>query len=126
MPKSPPKDRNFFLACYAVSLAQGESLRGQALRAATIKQYLTAACDILETRQCDYSCNPDPLGIILKALKSYDEIEDCRHMICDDMMHWLHKKSKKLNPDSIAYAIVDWIKLGRYGGFRKSEWCQGS
>ena len=126
MPISPAKERNFFLACYAVSLAQGESLRNQALRAATIAQYISAATDILDERKCDYSCDDDPLGIILKALASYDDIEDRRHMICDDMMHWLHEHTKNLDPDSIAAAIVDWIKLGRYTGFRKSEWCQKS
>ena len=71
MPHSLPQDRNFFLACYAVSLAQGESLRGQTLRAATIQHYLSAAGDILTDRECNYDCNTDPLGIILKALTSY-------------------------------------------------------
>ena len=126
MPRSPPEDRNFFLACYAVSLAQGESLRNQTLRAATIKQYISAAGELLAARDCDYNCDPNPLGTILKALTSYDDIEDRRHMICDDMMHWLHEHTQNLDEDSVAAAIVDWIKLGRYGGFRKGEWCQSS
>lgn len=40
-------------------------------------------------------------------------------MICDDMMHWLYKHSKNLDPESTTAAIIDWIKLGRYGGFSK-------
>ena len=127
MPNSPPRDRNYFLACYAVSLAQGESLRSQIIRGSTITLYLKAARELLDTRTgCSYECDEDPLKVILKALTDYDDMAKRKNMICDDMMHWLHKFSTRFDKDSATAAIIDWIKLGRYGGFRKEEWCQSS
>ena len=45
-------------------------------------------------------------------------------MITDDMTRWLIAEAAKEGPDSSTRAIVDWILLGRYSGFRASEWSQ--
>lgn len=126
MPSSPPCERNYFLACYAVSLAQGKNLRNQIIRGSTVSNYLSAACSLLDDRRLPYTCKDDYLGVILKSLKDYDEVQNRRHMICDGMMLWLDKEAKRYDVDSPFASIVDWIKLGRYGAFRKSEWCQSS
>lgn len=126
MPASPPCERNYFLACYAVSLAQGENLRNKIIRGSTISNYLTAVGSLLDDRELQYECKDDFLGTILKSLTDYDNVEERRHMICDDMMLWLHKEAQQCDIDSPFAATVDWIKLGRYGGFRKSEWCQST
>ena len=39
----PPEARNYFLACYAVSLVQGHTIKGTYIKYATVLQYMTQA-----------------------------------------------------------------------------------
>ena len=64
------------------------------------------------------------MELIIKALQNYESIPNRRNMITDSMMWWLHKKARTSAKDSDTSAMVDWFILGRYTGFRKSEWCQ--
>ena len=45
-------------------------------------------------------------------------------MITDDMTRFLNAAGKAADPDSLDAAFADWTNLGRYTGFRRSEWCQ--
>ncbi|KAK1746221.1 hypothetical protein QTG54_002828 [Skeletonema marinoi] len=47
-------------------------------------------------------------------------------MIYDSMMSHMLQVTAGLQDDCLHSAILDWIILGRYGGFRQSEWCQTS
>ena len=121
--------RNFFLACYLASLAQGDTILGGAIRYTTMKQYLKAACKLFKDRKLSTYAHdsPDFVRIILDAVKNYEKVPNRRNMITDEMMIWL--LSQSTNPstsDDATTAIVDWIILGRYTGFRKSEWCQST
>ena len=51
MEERPCQARNYFLACYAVSLAQGQTLLGKIVRSATIKNYLKDACSLFKARK---------------------------------------------------------------------------
>merc|ERR1712127_297465 len=62
--------------------------------------------------------------IVLKALNDYEEVPNRRRMITDGMMQWLITQASYAGLDSSTQSIVDWILLGRYTGFRASEWCQ--
>ena len=44
-------------------------------------------------------------------------------MIHDPMMIEIIRHSRSDAPDSHTAALCDWIFLGRYNGFHKSEWC---
>ena len=44
-------------------------------------------------------------------------------MISDGMFHFIAQLAKHLSKDSFVCAVTDWIILGAYIGFRKSEWC---
>ena len=44
-------------------------------------------------------------------------------MISDSMFHYLSRLYKCTSIDSFVHVIIDWIVLGCYTGFRKSEWC---
>jgi len=70
--------------------------------------------------------NTDYTDIVYDAVKKYETVENRRNMISDSMMTWLLFSSKKSSLDSAVSAMVDWIILGRYTGYRKSEWCQSS
>ena len=128
MPDLPCHARNFFLACFAVSLAQGQTIKGSMIRATTVKKYLKAAYLLFEKRSIPFRSmlETDYIEIITTALDDYDTVKDRRHMITDSMTRWLHKEARKHHRDSPLAATVDWILLGRYTGFRKSEWCQSS
>ena len=128
MEQRPCQARNYFLACYAVSLAQGQTLLGKVIRYGTVKNYLTDACALFKARNIPHvpTLDTDYMDIILKTLQRYEDIPDRRHMITDGMMHWLVKTSQTLSEDCELTAILDWVILGRYTGFRKSEWCQSS
>ena len=42
------------------------------------------------------------------------------------MMHWLIHVDEGLSKDYEPATLLDWLILGKYTGFRKSEWCQSS
>ena len=120
--------RNYFLACYAVSLIQGETLRGKSIRSRTVINYLTAAYALFAARKLFYLplLGTDYIHLIVTTLKNYEEVPRRRNMISDDMMWWMLRKSSTHSPDSAFVAILDWTILGRYTGARQSEWCQVS
>ena len=124
MPTQPPEARNYFLACYAVSLVQGQTILGTLIQYSTVKKYLTAAYKLFNDRSLDFRSKYDYIEVILKALKNYEEVPKRRNMITDSMMHWLVAEAKRQDQDHATTSIVDWILLGRYTGFRSSEWCQ--
>ena len=128
MEERPCQARNYFLACYAVSLAQGQTLLGKIVRSATIKNYLKDACSLFKARKIPHvpPLDTDYIHIILTTLQRYEDVPNRRNMITDDMMHWLLRVAKGLSQDDELVAILDWLILGRYSGFRKSEWCQSS
>ena len=66
----------------------------------------------------------DYIAIVLNGVRKYEKKGDRKHMIYDDMVSHLLAKQKTLHPDSRDAAIIDWIILGRYTGFRAIEWCQ--
>ena len=44
-------------------------------------------------------------------------------MFSDGMFHLIAQLTKCASQDSFVQAITDWIILGSYTGFQKSEWC---
>lgn len=122
MRSQPAAARDYFLACYAVALVQGETILGTLIRHSTIKGYLTAAYELFG--DIPYESKNNFVGIILKAVQDYEVIPQRRRMITDAMMEWLLKRAASSGQDSSDSAIVDWILLGRYTGFRASEYSQ--
>ena len=78
MPDLPCQARNFFLACFAVSLAQGQTIKGSIIRATTVKKYLNAAYLLFEKRKIPFRSmlETDYIEIITKALDDYDEVKN--------------------------------------------------
>ena len=124
MEQQPPEARNYFLACYAVSLVQGHTIKGAYIKHSTLKEYIKEALIIFDDRGVSHSSKPDFLATINKAHSSYENVPNRRRMITDGMMEWFIKQAEKAQLDSELHAIVDWIIVGRYTGFRSSEWCQ--
>ena len=122
MTSQPPAARDYFLTCYAVSLAQGDTINSTLIKHNTIKNYLDAASDLFGTLAI-HSAHKF-VATILKAVKDYEDIPKRRRMITDGMMQWLIAKAKHEGRDSLTRALVDWILLGRYAGFWAPEWSQ--
>ena len=118
--------RNYLLACYAVSLIRGETILRRNIRHATIKNYLSAACNLHRDRQLPspYQAPKDYINIVLKAVKKYEDQVDRRDMIYDEMIHHLEQVRPTHHEDSLNAALIDWIYLGRFCGYRSIEWCQ--
>lgn len=122
MTHQPAEAKDYFLACYTVSLVQGQTIKGTLIRHATIKNYLGAAYEVFGSAR--YTSEYNFVGTVLKAVKSYEDVPRRRRMITDGMMQWMIERADKEGPDSATRAMVDWIILGRYTGFRASEWSQ--
>jgi len=128
MPHQPCQARSLFLACYAISLAQGQTLLGKVIKHATIDKYLKSAQALFQARRLPFkpSIDTDYVDIIMHAVKRYESVPNRRKMITDQMTHWLLREAKGLSLDHELRTILDWMIVGRYSGFRKSEWCQSS
>jgi len=128
MPTHPPDAQNYFLACFAVSLVKGETILQGTVRSRTVQGYMKAAESLFNDRQITSPlfAKKDYIKIIIRALASYESMEKRRNMLHDSMMLWMIKQAKYAPKDSMITSIVDWTVLGRYTGFRKSEWCQST
>ena len=129
MPNSSAETRNFVLACYAVSLIKGHTLLGKPVRLATVQHYLKGAYALFTKRNKSLEIkitSTDHIKIITDSLQRYERVKRRRNMITDGMTRWLSRQAKSHHKDSDFSAIVDWVILGRYAGFRKSEWCQST
>lgn len=129
MPDVPALARNYVLACYAVSLVQGQTIRGTVIRYKTVTNYLTAAYKLFIDRRIPYQDKIDKtdyVAIILKAIRDYEGQAKRRNMITDPMTRHMAEQGRRAKPDSAVDAMTDWLMLGRYAGLRKSEWCQSN
>ncbi|KAL7524868.1 hypothetical protein ACHAXR_000751, partial [Thalassiosira sp. AJA248-18] len=126
LPSHPLQARNYLIACYAVSLVRGDTLKHKAIRAGTIRGYVKAVCKLHTDRHLPspYSAPTDYIAIVIKAVKKYEKVKNRRSMIHDEMIHHMEALRQSLHPDSLEAAIIDWIYLGRFVGYRSIEWCQ--
>ena len=121
MPNQDVQARNYFLACYAVLLVQGQTVLGQPVRSRIVRNYLTAAYSLFDARSISYRplLATDYINIVINTVQSYESVPNRQNMISDSMTRWLVAQAKKHHPDSAFSATVDWILLGHYTGFRK-------
>jgi hypothetical protein len=117
---------NYLLACYAVSLIRGETLQNQHIRYATLRNYIKAAIQLYKDRDqpSPYGAPIDYISIVLKAVQKYEKQPNRRDMIHDEMIHHLASIHSSFHQDSLEAALIDWIYLGRFVGYRSIEWCQ--
>jgi hypothetical protein len=57
------------------------------------------------------------------AVKKYETVPKRKEMISDSMFHYIAKLATHASKNSLVCEITDWIALGCYTSFRKSEWC---
>ena len=119
---------NFLLACYAISLIHGETIKNIRIRYATLKGYLARAVECWTDRNkaSPRLAETDYIHLLLEAVRKYEKVPNRREMITDSMfanMIDLYKQYQLTAPDSLVVALFEWVSLGRYTGFRSIEWC---
>jgi len=65
----------------------------------------------------------DYVSLMTDAVRKYEKVPNRREMIHDPMITEIITRTQTAPADSLTAAMGDWIFLGRYNGFRKSEWC---
>ena len=101
---------------------------GLNLKSQTISGYLRAAASLIAARPG----NINPLGkahsaattAVLSSLAAYESVPNRRSAFTDSMLAMFLARSKSGTPDGLEDCFHDWLALGRYTGFRKSEWAQ--
>ena len=124
---------NFAMACYAVFLATGHSLRCRSIRSDTIKIYLHNAATFVsrfdakdrdarkkegETKLCP------AVAAVIGIVKRYEDMKNRREPFTLGMLHLLLSKVYFFSDDSSKAALADWFTIGLHGGYRRAEWCQ--
>jgi hypothetical protein len=84
-----------------------------------IKQALAlhTDCGLLNPHQADINY----IKVMTNAVKKYET--EHKEMISNNMFHYLANLASHASEDSLVRAVTDWISLGCYTGFQKSEWC---
>ncbi|KAL7530400.1 hypothetical protein ACHAXR_003476, partial [Thalassiosira sp. AJA248-18] len=126
LPHHDIQARNYLIACFAVSLVRGETLQGTNIRHATIRNYVQAVCRLHRDRDLPspYGAPVDYISIVLKAVKKFEKQPNRREMIHDEMFHHIESRRSSFHEDSLEAALIDWLYLGRFVGYRGIEWCQ--
>ena len=84
MTSQPPEARDYFLACYTVSLVQGDTINATLIKYDTIKHYVIVAYELFGVLAIH--SNHKFVATILKAVKDYEEVPKRRRMITNGMM----------------------------------------
>jgi len=119
----PLATRNFILATYVASLCSGETLLGIHIRSRTLRNYIKDISSLFRLRKVPYKNGfiTDYVKIMLAAAKRYEEVPKRRYMITDEMRLHLSRRAQAAGRDSIEAVVFDWVSLGCYTGFRRSE-----
>ena len=86
MPDQPKKARNYFIACYTVSLIQDQTILGSPIHHQIVVNYLTAAHQLLRSWKLQLNSKEDYTKITLAVLKNYGCIPNRQNMITDSMV----------------------------------------
>ena len=128
MATCPLQARNYIIACYAVALIQGENIKGLRLRHATLMGYVRRALQLHKDRQLPppTSAPVNYISIMTDAVRKWELVPNRRECIHDAMFTHMLQSRDTHHVDSFHSVATDWSLLGRYTGFRKSEWCHDS
>lgn len=119
---------------YTESLIEGATIRGEELRSATIRGYLSAANALFAAKgfpaPVDLS-RPDSCHAtsLIENVKTWENEPNRRTHMTPLYLRELMKRAddfRPTNPDSWFPVMVDWILLGRYTGFRIGEFGQST
>jgi hypothetical protein len=119
---------NYIIACYIISLMNGETIKGLCLHHVTLMGYV-----YMFLRMHTYRSLPKLSGtaavnyisIMKDAVRNWELIPDYCMVIQDRMFQTMSGAVPFSPPDSFHTATTNWSLLvpGHCTGFYKSEWC---
>jgi len=126
--------RTLQLVLYAQHLASGHTLVSRALKATTVKKYIS---DIVKLMM---NCSPVPrdfryaqpgdtrfdpkLEAIFAEIQRYEAMPRKREPFTLHMLVLLEQWASPMPLDHLMSALADWFLVGLYAGNRLSEWAQ--
>ena len=126
LPNHHPQQRNYFVACFIISIFQGELINGIPIKVNTAKSYLTEVDALLNARQIrsPQCADVNLITNLLDAQRSWESQPNRCNPISDKRFRYAGARLRHSDPDSAKAAICNWLFLGRHTGYHKSEWCQ--
>jgi len=120
-------DIDYIYACFTLDLTLVHTFWFRAIRTSTIKLYLKAASCPMRMQTISYSRLPSfpPLvKDILDEYKKWEVVPNRREPFTLDMLIHFQKLANIAHPDSYDAALFDWLLIGIFAGFWKTEWMQ--
>ena len=108
-----------------MTLIRGQTITCARIRHATLLGYIKQSVSLHTDRGLPnpHQADIDYIKIMTNAVKKFETVPKRKEMISDSMFHYIKNLASRASADSLVRAITDWIALGCYTGFRKSEWC---
>ena len=123
------------VACYAVSLSDGNTIKKKIITKSTLKLYLAVVTEITGVSTKSNTYNPKsphfhhmtaPTSkLILNVINEHgkwDKVKKKREPMSQAMVEEFKRQAQEAHTDSYEAALVDWLTIGVQAGFRKSEW----
>jgi hypothetical protein len=111
-----------------VALIRGRTITGKHIWQAMLLGYFKQAVALHTDGRLPnpHQVNMNYIRVMTNAVKKYETIPKHKEMISDNMFHYIANLSSRASEDSLVHAITDWIALGCYTCFHKSEWCSNT
>ena len=131
MPKNKQEDRAFLIACYLLHLAQGSTLLCRSIKSGTLTECIRAAAklcvptELMDPRLDKFGRKSEFIEKMLHKCKRWELMADRQEPVTAAMLDYIIDLADKDSlPDYLLSAMADWLVLGKYTGFRISEWAQ--
>jgi len=122
----PDLDKEDLLACYAVTLLNGDTIKQRKVKVATIQGYFKAANQWAQRNGLDLNMQPDSTAAqLLKEQKRYETLPSRRLPLTPAMIFVaVTTLAEGASSLSKLRAFANWIAAGRLAGFRAQEFTQ--
>lgn len=118
------------IACYAISLTQGQTLMCKSIRSTTVRRYINAISKFYADND-----QPDPtkdangksahlIQMVIHEHHRWESVPNRREPVTWDMVAHQQSLVGQQSSTSLDAALADWLVVGLYAGFRLSEWAQ--
>ena len=118
------------IACYTVSLTQGQTLLCKSIRSSTVRRYINAISKFYadnDHQDPTKDANGKPahqIQMVIQEQRRWETVPNRREPVTWEMVAHQQRLASPLPSTSLDAALADWLVVGLYAGFRLSEWAQ--
>ena len=126
--------KNFILACYAVSLTSNETIFCRIIKASTVNLYLSDAAklaifkNLSDPTKNSFNQKSNHITNVVNDHRQWETMpnrsEPLTFPMVDRAYLLPYGPAPKTPNDSLTAALIDWFIIGMQTCMRKSEWCQ--